>query len=276
MSRPLIALALLLSAAAGPLRAADAEAVKADNPHGPLKDTCATCHGPEGWRPVKIVKSFDHGRFGFPLEGAHVQTACRACHLNLDFKEVGSTCISCHQDNHRGELGDDCGLCHTPRSFIDRARMGRAHQVTRFPLTGAHAGADCDACHALHANRRYVNTPVECVACHRLDYQATRNPNHVASGYALTCQDCHNTVAFVPASAAGNHDAQFFPIFSGTHQGKWSSCTNCHINPSSFADFSCYSSGCHNTTTVTNQHNGVNGFTPTSQACYGCHPRGHS
>ncbi len=48
------------------------------NPHGPLKDTCATCHGAEGWKPVKIARSFDHGRFRFPLEGAHVQAACRS------------------------------------------------------------------------------------------------------------------------------------------------------------------------------------------------------
>lgn len=245
-------------------------AKQVENPHGPLADTCATCHGPEGWTPVKIAKSFDHGRFRFPLEGAHVQAACRGCHLNLVFKEVGSTCVSCHQDAHRGELGDDCALCHTPRSFIDRARMGRAHQVTRFPLTGAHAGADCEACHVLHANRMYVNTPTECIACHRRDYEATREPNHFAAGYELACQDCHNMVAFVPSTGAGDHDARF-RIYSGTHQGKWSSCSTCHVNTSDYHDISCYSSGCHNTNSVTSQHSGVSGFTPTSQACYGCH-----
>jgi len=167
-----------------------------DNPHGPLTDTCATCHGSEGWKPAKIAPSFDHGRFRFPLEGAHGQTACRACHLNLVFKEVGNQCVSCHQDVHRGEFADDCALCHTPRSFIDRARMGRAHQLTRFPLTGAHAAADCEACHLLHANRRYVNTPTECVACHLQDYYATRDPNHVQGGFPQNCVECHYTVTF--------------------------------------------------------------------------------
>jgi hypothetical protein len=181
--------AVLLVAAARPVGAVD-------NPHGPLTDTCVTCHGSEGWKPAKIAKSFDHAKFRFPLQGAHAQAACRACHLNLVFKEVGDRCIQCHQDVHRGEFGDDCALCHTPASFIDRARMRRAHQQTRFPLTGAHAGADCEACHVLHANRMYVNTPTECVACHLQDYYATRDPNHVQDGISRDCAECHYTVSF--------------------------------------------------------------------------------
>jgi hypothetical protein len=187
--RVLVLATVLIIAAGGAIRAVE-------NPHGPLTDSCATCHGSEGWTPAKITRSFDHGRFRFPLEGAHGQTACRACHLNLVFKEVGTSCVSCHQDVHRGEFADDCALCHTPRSFIDRARMGRAHQLTRFPLTGAHAAADCEACHQLHANRRYVNTPTECVACHLQDYYATRDPNHVQGDFSRNCVECHYTVTF--------------------------------------------------------------------------------
>lgn len=187
--------ALLLLGAIAPAGAAG-EARDTGNPHGPLKDSCAMCHGPAGWKPAKISPTLDHGRFGFPLEGAHDRTDCRACHLNLVFSEIGTTCVSCHQDVHRGELGDDCAKCHTPRSFIDRARMRRAHQATRFPLTGAHAGADCEACHVLHANRMYVNTPTACVACHLQDYLATRDPNHVVSGFPQDCAQCHYTVTF--------------------------------------------------------------------------------
>lgn len=195
MMRTLAVAVVSLVLAASLVAAAD-EAPKNENPHGPLQDTCATCHSAESWKPVKIARTFDHGRFGFPLQGTHVQAACRACHLNLVFKEVPHTCVACHQDAHRGELGDDCGLCHTPRSFVDRERMRRAHQLTRFPLTGAHAGADCEACHVLHANRMYVNTSTDCVSCHRQDYLATRDPNHVAEGYPETCGECHYTVSF--------------------------------------------------------------------------------
>jgi len=166
------------------------------NPHGPVKDACATCHGPQGWRPAKIASTFDHAKFRFQLDGTHAQTACRACHVSLVFADARVACVSCHQDAHRGELGDDCARCHTPRSFLDRERMRRAHQTTRFPLTGAHLGADCEACHVLHAGRMYVNTPTECVSCHLNDYDATRDPNHVSGGFSQSCQDCHNTMAF--------------------------------------------------------------------------------
>jgi hypothetical protein len=248
------------------------EAKQVENPHGPLKDTCDTCHGPEGWKPAKIAKTFDHRRFRFPLDGAHGQAACRACHLNLVFSEVGSACVSCHQDAHRGELGNDCANCHTPRSFIDRARMGRAHQQTRFPLTGAHAGADCEACHRVQANRMYVNTPIECAACHQQDYLATRNPDHNAAGFPQTCQDCHNTVAFRPATSAGDHDAAFFRIYSGRHQGKWSSCADCHVSPSNFSTFSCIQCHAHdNQASVNSDHSGVGGYTYTATSCYDCH-----
>jgi hypothetical protein len=168
----------------------------AENPHGPIKDTCATCHGSEGWRPARIAPAFDHGRFRFQLDGTHAQTACRACHVSVVFADAPTACVACHQDAHRGELGDDCARCHTPRSFLDRGAMRRGHQTTRFPLTGAHLGADCEACHTLHAGRTYVNTPTDCVACHLQDYDATRDPNHVLGGFSQNCRDCHNTVSF--------------------------------------------------------------------------------
>ena len=265
--------AVVALVAASTLVCAAEVAPQTDNPHGPLADTCETCHAPDGWRPVRVAKSFDHARFRFPLEGTHLQTTCRACHLNLVFKEVASACVSCHQDAHRGELGDNCALCHTPRSFIDRQRMRRAHQTTRFPLVGAHAGADCEACHTLRGNQHYVNTPTDCASCHIQDYNATQDPDHALSGFSQNCQDCHNTVAFRPATFP-NHDAAFFPIFSGRHRGVWSSCSTCHVTAGSFSEFSCFL-GCHthaNSTEVANQHTGVSGYSYTSSACYGCHP----
>lgn len=268
------AFALALLGAGGAVRAAsDVRAV--GNPHGPLRDECSTCHGPNAWVPAQIPQWFDHGRFAFPLEGTHVQAACRSCHLSLVFSESPDKCSECHQDAHRGELGNDCALCHTPRSFIDRSRMRRAHMTTRFPLTGAHAGADCENCHSVSANRMYVNTPTDCVACHLQDYYATRSPNHLTVGFSQDCVSCHNTVAFQPARFA-NHDAAYFPIFSGTHKGTWATCSDCHVSSTNFANFSCLL-GCHthaDQTQVTNQHQGVPGFSYDSPSCYACHPDG--
>jgi hypothetical protein len=253
------------------VRAADS-----GSPHGPLKDKCEVCHRPDAWRPARIDRSFNHSKFAFPLEGVHRQTDCRACHMSLVFAQVPSVCAPCHQDPHVGELGDDCGRCHTPRSFIDRERMARAHQVTRFPLQGAHLTTDCDACHARPSgNLVYVNLPSQCSDCHLDDYLATSDPDHQASGFSTDCRECHTQFSFRPARFV-QHDTLAFPIYSGKHRGKWTFCTDCHINPSSRTDFSCLV-GCHqhdDPTRVTSQHAAVSGFTYESGACYACHPDG--
>ena len=161
---PLIALAMIS-------RAAPRE--RTANPHGALKEDCGTCHGAGGWKPARIGPKFDHSRYGFRLEGAHADADCRACHKSLDFKRGEANCVACHDDVHRGELGVDCARCHGARSFIDPSRMIRAHSMTRFPLRGAHAGLECEQCHAPAAQGQlqFVNARSDCAACHMDDYR---------------------------------------------------------------------------------------------------------
>jgi hypothetical protein len=138
-------LALVLVPGAGDLPRATTESE--DFPHGTLDKECSLCHSPDNWAPARISDSFDHSQSRFPLAGAHVTAACRSCHLSLDFAQADTDCASCHQDVHVGELGLDCERCHTTRNFTERAKVLRDHRLTRFPLTGAHAGADCESCH---------------------------------------------------------------------------------------------------------------------------------
>jgi len=253
--------------------------VETKNPHGSSVGECGLCHQAEAWSPARISPKFDHGKSGFPLAGTHAKTPCRACHTSLDFTQAkpARECVSCHQDVHLGELGDDCVHCHTPRSFLDRARMARGHQVTRFPLTGSHLMADCEGCHppAVQGRLSYVNLPTECVACHLSDYQATTSPDHETTGFPQDCQQCHTPTTW-PGAKFVNHDPFYFPIFSGKHKGKWTACSDCHINPSNQAEFSCLL-GCHahsNQADLTGKHSGISGFVYDSTACYGCHPDG--
>jgi hypothetical protein len=343
----LAALALIGVAHARTQRAA---AALTENPHGSFHGECALCHGAEGWSPARISPRFNHARFGFALEGAHAAASCRACHTSLDFSQEKTMCVSCHQDVHQGELGLECARCHTPRSFIDRAAMVRAHQLTRFPLAGRHASLDCESCHppAPSGHMRFVGTEPNCSGCHLADYRAASVPNHAASGFPLTCMDCHGTVAWTPArfdhnrtafpltgahlrtpclrchgdgvyqgkntacvschqtdydgtndpahgpagfstacatchtttswaGATFDHDARFFPIYSGTHSGRWSSCTTCHNVPSSYLQFTCFSCHPHDDQAgTTSHHSGVSGYSYDSQACYRCHPRGRN
>jgi predicted CXXCH cytochrome family protein len=210
-------------------------------PHGEFQGDCSECHGEEGWKPARISRKFDHARrTGFALAGAHASVKCQTCHTTLDFSQPRKSCASCHQDPHLGEFGSDCARCHTPRSFLDRAGMVRLHQMTRFPLAGAHAGLDCESCHARTAQGRlrFTATDTDCYACHRTDFAATSSPAHVAGGFPTTCTSCHNTAAWRPARfhQAGANDcyACHRPAYEGTAApahaagGIPTTCTSCH------------------------------------------------
>ena len=414
--RILVVLSLIGVSLGGARRATAQDSTK--SPHGPLRLPCAECHSSDGWRPARIASDFDHARLGFPLTGAHVQADCVSCHKQLSFKGTPSQCAACHADPHRAELGKSCGSCHTSRSFVDRSLLVSAHQLTAFPLTGAHLAADCESCHqpGVQGKLSFLGQPTDCVACHQPTFVATRNPDHVAGGFPTHCIECHNTTtwlastfnhqatrfpltgahlavacnvchadkvymekstacaschqadyntttdpshtaaqlpsdcsqchttaswsggtfnhsttkfaltgAHIPldcnschgdgvyagkgttcvtchlndynatnnpghqgagfptgcatchttatwAGATFNHDGPYFPIYSGTHAGRWSTCTQCHTNPSNYAVFDCLS--CHQKTETDSHHTQVTNYQYLSTACYACHRNG--
>jgi hypothetical protein len=216
------------------------------NPHGDLQEECTLCHSPEGWVPARVSPKFDHAKRGMALLGAHAQAACRSCHTTLDFHGVATSCASCHQDIHRGELGNDCGRCHTARSFLDRANMVRAHQQTRFPLGGSHLTLDCEACHqpAPQGQLAFVAVPSACVDCHKPQYLAAKNPDHVAGAFPTDCTECHAVTVW--ANARFNHSGTGFPL-TGVHLTL--TCQQCH---------------------------GSSGFTGTNPACVSCHQQDYN
>jgi hypothetical protein len=357
-----------------------------------------------------VSPKFDHAKFGFPLSGAHAAAGCLGCHGSLEFAKAERMCASCHEDPHRGEMGSDCARCHGARSFLDRTAMVRGHQLTSFPLTGSHAGLDCESCHpsAAQGHLRFVGTRSECQACHLADYRATRNPDHQAGGFPQDCRTCHSTLGWQKANfdhagtsfpltgrhrvtacaschaggyvgtpttcvschqsdydgtadpvhatsgfstdcaachntdgwdganfnhavsgfaltgahattpcaschASGyagtptacvschqsdydgtadpnhaaahfttawsgarfDHDASFFPIYSGAHAGQWSACSTCHTDANNYAVFTCLSCHPHSDKAKTDGgHSSVSGYAYASASCYGCHPRG--
>ena len=118
---------------------APARSQAVNNPHGPSIGACITCHRADSWRPAQVSRDFRHAEQVFPLDGAHRRTACTACHTSLDFSKASTSCAQCHRDVHKSELGSDCSRCHTTRSFVDQTNLRRMHEMTRFPLRGAHA-----------------------------------------------------------------------------------------------------------------------------------------
>jgi len=256
---------LLATLAAFPLSAPAAAQQLTRNPHGKLAEECTVCHSAEQWVPARISPQFDHAKKGFALAGAHATTSCRSCHVSLDFHGTARDCASCHKDVHQGELGLDCSRCHTPRSFIDRSGMARAHQVTRFPLSGSHLTLDCEACHVPTAqgHLQFVGTPVQCIECHQAQYQAAKTPDHVAGGFPQDCSQCHATTVW--ASARFNHDAAGFPL-TGAHRAL--TCDQCHTSGTASANTACVSCHQQDYNGTTDPAHLAAGFSTTCQSCH--------
>ena len=262
--RIVLTIALLLGTIGLRVRADEAPVTR--NPHGSLHEACAECHTANAWRPARITTRFDHARFGFPLEGAHRAAACLACHRTLEFSRTEARCVDCHTDPHRSELGLDCARCHGARSFLERGPMVRAHQSTRFPLTGAHAVIECEGCHASseQGHLRFVGTPLACLGCHRSQFEAAKQPDHVAGHLPTDCTNCHTTTFW--SKAHFDHDHTRFPL---TGQHRTVACTACHTTGRFVAiDTACLS--CHqaNWNTATPNHPAA-GF--DASQCASCH-----
>lgn len=162
-----------------------------DTHEGRFGALCGNCHIPAGWIPA----FFDHNLAAFPLTGKHAFVACESCHINGVFKGTPSDCYSCHSgdDAHQGRYGTNCAACHstsgwTPATFD--------HNLSSFPLTGAHVGLPCTSC---HVNNVFSGLSTACASCHA-------DPAFHAGLFAgMSCSDCHNTSAWTPASFNLSH-----------------------------------------------------------------------
>jgi Zn finger protein HypA/HybF involved in hydrogenase expression len=234
---------------------------------------CLQCHTTARWTGA----TFNHSTTSFPLLGAHLAVACNACHVGGVYAGTPTACISCHQTDYNGTTNPnhpaanyptDCLQCHGMSGW---AGASFNHSTTAFPLTGSHMTVACAGC---HVNNVYAGTPTACVGCHQSDYNGTTNPNHAAAGFTTDCQPCHNTTTW--AGATFNHN-QWFPIYSGKHAGRWQTCDECHTNAASYADFTCLSCHPHSDKNKTDgAHQGRNGYSYDSNACYRCHPDGRT
>jgi hypothetical protein len=230
---------------------------------------CETCHSTDRWD-----RKFNHGGVtGFALSGAHAQLDCFQCHIGGNFKGASADCASCHiqaynnvaNPNHiTSGFSQNCSQCHNSTSWLG-AVFG--HTTSSFKLTGAHVGLQCQAC---HVNNQYKGLPSTCFACHSRQYSSVTDPNHAAAGFSQDCLTCHSTTSWTGATFTHTR----FPIYSGTHAKRWSSCNDCHPNSSSYAVFSCIT--CHGKASTDGDHREVSSYVYNSANCYSCHPSGRA
>ncbi|HLT48758.1 MAG TPA: hypothetical protein VK002_16100 [Rubricoccaceae bacterium] len=238
--------------------------------HPAFPTTCLDCHTTSAFLPA----TFDHGQAtGFNLVGAHVSLDCAACHtlpdFGLLFDPAGQNdCFACHQDDHEQahpSFPTTCLDCHNTSTF--QGATFDHQQATGFPLVGVHTSLDCSACHTLPDFEPLFDPagPNDCYACHQDDYQAAH------PGFPTTCLDCHQSNTW--DNPTFEHD-RYFPIYSGKHEGEWSSCQQCHVQPGNYSVFSCLTCHEHNREDMDDAHEDVGGYQYESNACYSCHPDG--
>jgi hypothetical protein len=210
-----------------------------------------------------------------------VRIRCTSCHSGTALALIYATsdandCISCHQvdydRSHAGVFPTSCLDCHTNETWLGVTFDHRA-ATGGYELVGAHALILCDACHdrGTGALRFVPANQNDCVACHQADYDGA----HASAAFPTTCLTCHTNDTWGGATFA-NHDAQFFPIFSGAHRGRWTECTACHTTPGNYESFSCLTCHQHSQQQMDDKHSGERGYSYNSAACYNCHPRGRA
>ncbi|MCP4308107.1 MAG: hypothetical protein GY788_25175, partial [bacterium] len=181
---------------------------------------CLVCHTTAGWLPA----TFDHSQTQFQLTGAHAPLDCNSCHQD-GFDGTPTDCIACHDTDFNGvadpnhvtnNFPTDCLVCHTTAGWLPTTFD---HNQTPFPLTGAHAPLDCNACH----QDGFDGTPTDCMACHDTDFNGVADPNHVTNNFPTDCLACHTTAGWLPTTF--DHNQTPFPL-TGAHAPL--DCNACH------------------------------------------------
>lgn len=173
---------------------------------------CDTCHAVKGWDQI----IFDHSTTQFPLQNAHGEVPCRACHTNgVVAKNNSMACYDCHKsdDVHLGRNGKQCNDCHTTVGWA-KPQFNHAKE-TGFALTGAHQKLACTSCHAGQLNQAL---PRDCAGCH-----AGTDPHKTPE--MQYCATCHVTDNWRTISRF-DHDFTRFPLV-GLHM--IAPCESCHI-----------------------------------------------
>jgi len=209
---------------------------------GTVGRDCDRCHTSNSWI-VTNVKQI-HRDAGFILAGAHATADCNRCHTSastLRFDNIRTDCYACHKakydattsPNHRSAGFDtDCARCH---SMVGRNWLsnGSGFDHGFFPLTGGHK-IDCIACHV--DNNYTTKLSTDCASCHGLTgAQKAKYPAHTTKFASFDCSACHTIQAWDTGVKFKQHDSSFGRIYSGTHNGKWTACTDCHTNDANYA-----------------------------------------
>ncbi len=193
-----------------------------------IYNDCSSCHTVQNF--IGTTFSIEqHQQSPFPLNGAHLATACNACHQKdgkWNFRNIGKQCIDCHEDFHKGYIDqsfyvpNQCLNCHAEESWNE---VHFDHSKTSFPLLGKHLETQCNKCHFT----KELNKPIvqnfkekskECNLCHENPHGNQFTENNITD-----CNRCHGFDDW--KASKFNHNNSRFPL-KGEHIVV--ACDKCH------------------------------------------------
>ena len=182
-----------------------------DRHEGNYGKKCASCHTEKAWNKAK----FNHDKTKFKLIEKHRKVDCDKCHVGeIEKRSTPRSCFACHEGNdiHREKLGKQCTNCHRPSSWKDTRQFD--HDLSKFPLSGAHSGIACEQC---HLDRRYRPSKFNCSTCHD-------QPKVHLKLFGEKCETCHFVIDW--KAWQFDHDKQSDFKLEGRHQKL--GCYACH------------------------------------------------
>jgi hypothetical protein len=233
--------------------------------------TCETCHDTTNW----MDSTFNHNNTGFPLNGLHTvpPRVCTDCHVNNNYSLNSTACVTCHLKDYQGTTNPNhvsanfpqtCESCHSSTTSWLGATFN--HNSTGFALTGNHM-VPPRTCTDCHVNNNYNLTSTACVTCHQTDYNNATTPvAHVAAGFPLTCETCHDTVLWTDGKF--DHSTTGFTL-TNSHLVPPRMCTDCHINNNyNLTSTLCYSCHQKDYAGTNNPNHATAGFPTTCELCH--------
>lgn len=241
--------------------------------HGQFERDCSACHVEDSF---KAASKFDHGTARFPLTGKHKNVNCDACHgksvvggrreQEMQYKNLPhDACSDCHADVHKASLGSRCEGCHVTSGW-SAGSASFDHELSRYPLRGAHRSVACRSCHP--ANEDIAPVPFAlCRDCHS-DRHRGQFEHRASKG---ECSECHVVEGMTPAVfSIADHGRSGFAL-EGSHIAV--PCVECHrpqmvrgvrTQQFQFADGGCVD--CHQ-----DPHQSQPESTMARLGCEGCH-----
>lgn len=211
---------------------------------------CRQCHNEESFHQVLGMKDFDHNKTGFILEDKHQVVACNLCHKTSFTASVKhDRCSDCHSDYHNNEFAKngfspDCSDCHNTKGFTFFSFTVERHNLSNFPLEGAHMAIPCFDCHRKTDRWSFRNIGLRCSECHKDIHEPYLDQKYYPGS---DCRVCHSTSGW--SGVSFNHDKTGF-ILEGKH--KLQSCRSCHFikdatgnTSQNFSEVSTACSSCH-------------------------------